>query len=127
EHHADPVRALRAASELLKPGGVCLVEVPHFDSPWRRVFGSWWLPLLVPQHLFHFTPATLRQCMRCAGLEVTSSHRSMVYPAESTGSLGLWLNEKLGRPLRRSRLRRERPDGIVLVALLALWWLLVEL
>jgi 2-polyprenyl-3-methyl-5-hydroxy-6-metoxy-1,4-benzoquinol methylase len=127
EHHADPVQALRAVRELLKPGGVCIVEVPDFGSPWRRVFGSWWLPLLVPQHLFHFTPGSLRQCMRAAGLEGTSAHRSMFYPAESTASLGLWLNEKLGRPLRRSRLRRERPDGVALLALLALWWLLVEL
>ena len=65
--------------------------------------------------------------MVASGLEVAVSHRSMFYPAESTASLGLWLNEKLGRPLRRFRLRATRPDGIFLLAVLVLWWLLVEL
>lgn len=126
EHHTEPVAALRQAHALLKPGGCCVVEVPDFDGGWRRVFGSWWLPLLVPQHLFHFTPRTLRRSFEAAGFEVPAGHRSMFYPAESTASLGLWLNERLGRPLRRFRLRPARPDGVLLLALLAAWWLLVE-
>jgi len=126
EHHADPVEALRAARALLKPGGVCVVEVPNFGSFWRRVFGTWWLPLLVPQHLAHFTPATLRATLSAAGLDVLGPPASMFYPVESTASLGLWLNERLGRPIRRYRLRWQRPDGILLLALLALWWLIIE-
>jgi SAM-dependent methyltransferase len=126
EHHADPLDALRRVHALLKPGGRCAVEVPDFDGGWRRVFGAWWLPLLVPQHLFHFTPATLRRSFEAAGFTEVGRHRSMFYPAESTASLGLWLNEKLGRPLRRFQLRRERPDGALLLAALAAWWLLVE-
>jgi SAM-dependent methyltransferase len=127
EHHEDPIAALRAVHALLKPGGACVVEVPDFDGAWRRVFRAWWLPLLVPQHLFHFTPRTLRQALEATGFEVPRPHRSMFYPAESTASLGLWLNARLGRPLRGFRLRWQRPDGVLLLALLAAWWLLVEL
>jgi SAM-dependent methyltransferase len=127
EHHDDPIAALRAVHALLKPGGACVVEVPDFDGAWRRVFRAWWLPLLVPQHLFHFTPRTLRQALEATGFEVPRPHRSMFYPAESTASLGLWLNARLGRPLRGFRLRWQRPDGVLLLALLAAWWLLVEL
>lgn len=126
EHHEDPLAALRCVHRLLKPGGHCVVEVPDFDGAWRHVFRSWWLPLLVPQHLFHFTPATLRQALESTGFEVRQPPRSMFYPAESTASLGLWLNEKMGRPLRAFRLRPQRPDGVLLLLTLAAWWLLVE-
>lgn len=127
EHHADPVQALRAVHGLLAPGGVCIVEVPNFASPWRRLFGRWWLPLLVPQHLFHFTPGTLRRTLEAAGFEVAAPARGMFYPTESTASLGLWLNERLGRPLRAYRTRAARPDGLLLLILLALWWVAIEL
>jgi SAM-dependent methyltransferase len=125
EHMPDPVRALRAVHALLVPGGMCVVEVPDFDGAWRHVFGRWWLPLLVPQHLFHFTKRTLRETARSAGFEAIAAG-SMFYPLESTASLGLWLNEKLGRPLRRFRPRWTRPDGYALAAFLAAWWLVVE-
>jgi 2-polyprenyl-3-methyl-5-hydroxy-6-metoxy-1,4-benzoquinol methylase len=127
EHHADPVQALRAAHELLKPGGVCVVEVPNFDGFWRKVFCSWWLPLLVPQHLTHFTPATLRATLSAAGLDTLGPARSMFYPFESTASLGLWLNDRMGRPIRRYRLHWTRPDALLLLAILALWWVGVEI
>ena len=126
EHHADPVAALKTVRALLKPGGVCVVEVPNFDGAWRRVFGSWWLPLLVPQHLVHFTPSTLRRAFEAAGFRVERPYISMFYPLESTASLGLWLNERWGRPMRGYRLRWSRPDGVVLLVLMALWWLVVE-
>lgn len=127
EHHADPVAALKAAHALLRPGGTCVVEVPNFDGAWRRMFGTWWLPLLVPQHLVHFTPKTLHAAFAAAGFLAIRPARSMFYPTESTASLGLWLNEKLGRPIRGYRLRWHRPDGAVLLLALLVWWLVVEL
>lgn len=127
EHHADPVAALRVAHALLKPGGTCVVEVPNFDGAWRRVFGTWWLPLLVPQHLVHFTPKTLHATFAAAGFREIRPVRSMFYPTESTASLGLWANEKLGRPVRGYRLRWRRPDGVLLLMVLLAWWLMVEL
>jgi 2-polyprenyl-3-methyl-5-hydroxy-6-metoxy-1,4-benzoquinol methylase len=127
EHHGDPVAALKTAYTLLKPGGTCVVEVPNFNGAWRRVFGSWWLPLLVPQHLVHFTPDTLHATFAAAGFRQIRPARSMFYPTESTASLGLWLNDKLGRPIRGYRLRWKRPDGALLLLALAVWWLAVEL
>jgi SAM-dependent methyltransferase len=126
EHHADPLDALRRAFALLKPGGRCVVEVPDFASPWRRLFGRWWFPLLVPQHLVHFEARTLEAALREAGFRPGRS-RPRFYPFESTASLALLLNETLRRPLRRYRLQATRPDGVLLLAVVALWWLAVEL
>lgn len=126
EHHADPVRTLKQARKLLKPGGVCIVEVPNFDGAWRHVFRTWWLPLLVPQHLVHFTPRTLRGALQAAGLRVERPHKAMFYPSESTASLGLALNELMRRPVRGYRLRWSRPDALLLLAVLLLWWCAVE-
>lgn len=127
EHLRDPVRALGQAARLLKPGGTCVVEVPDFNSAWRHVFRGGWMPLLVPQHLFHFTPGTLSRAMEAAGLQPARRHRSMFYPIESTISFGLWLNGLLGKPLSRFRPRRSRPDGWLLLGVVALWWALIEL
>ena len=127
EHHADPVAGLRAAHRLLKPGGLCVVEVPNFTGAWRHLFRSWWLPLLVPQHLVHFEPRTLRRAFELAGFAVLAPHRAMFFPTESTASLGLWLNERLGRPIRGYLLRWRRPDGALLLLVLALWWAAIEL
>jgi 2-polyprenyl-3-methyl-5-hydroxy-6-metoxy-1,4-benzoquinol methylase len=127
EHHADPVTTLKAAHAALKPGGICVVEVPNFDGVWRKVLGTHWLPLLIPQHLTHFTPQTLHATFSAAGFRDIRPHRSMFFPTESTGSIGLWLNRKLGRPIRRGRLRWQRPDGALMLLMLMLWWILVEM
>ena len=67
EHVPDPVQTLRTARSLLRPGGILIVEVPNFGALWRRVFGQFWFPLLIPQHLVHFEFPVLRDAMRRAG------------------------------------------------------------
>lgn len=97
EHHTDPVAALKAAEAALKPGGLCVIEVPHFNGFWRRVFRTAWLPLLIPQHLFHFTGPTLQRTCEAAGLEVVR-RQTMFYPLEGVASLWLWLVRVLRMP-----------------------------
>ncbi len=90
EHHPEPVAALKEASKLLKGGGLCVVEVPNYGGFWRRIFRGSWLPLLVPQHLFHFDLKSLRACMEAAGLKVLHQ-QTMFYPLEGIASLGIAL------------------------------------
>jgi 2-polyprenyl-3-methyl-5-hydroxy-6-metoxy-1,4-benzoquinol methylase len=70
EHVHDPLAVLRAASQLLTPGGRLLVAVPNVDSLPFRWFGPAWLGLDLPRHLTHFTPATLSASVRAAGFRV---------------------------------------------------------
>lgn len=97
EHHTDPVAALKAAHAALKPGGICVIEVPHWNGLWRRIFRTAWLPLLIPQHLFHFTGPTLQKTCEAAGLEVVR-HQTMFYPLEGVASLWFWLVRVLRMP-----------------------------
>ena len=86
------------AYSLLKPGGFLCIEVPNFNGIWRVIFGRYWLPLLMPQHLFHFTPDSLQRVAEKAGFEKRVGQHSMFYPLEGVASLGIWLGHILRTP-----------------------------
>jgi SAM-dependent methyltransferase len=126
EHLADPLAALQRAHALLRPGGVCVVELPDFESIWRHLFGRFWMPLVVPQHLYHFDPRSLARAFEQAGF-IELKHRSMWYPLESTTSLGLCLHALAKRLQPGFKLSWRRPGGWLIGLVLILWWPLVEL
>ncbi|MCA9543866.1 MAG: class I SAM-dependent methyltransferase [Myxococcales bacterium] len=126
EHHPEPVAALRKAYALLAPGGACVVEVPNFGGFWRKVFGRYWLPLLTPQHLFHFTPATLARAFEAAGFPTVTRQHTMFYPLEGVASLGLWLGKVLRSPPPGSPPSWRTPFDLVLVLLLVALYFVVE-
>ena len=101
EHHPQPIEALKKSYQLLAPGGICLVEVPNFAGFWRRVFRTFWFPLLVPQHQVHFDLKTMKKASKEAGFDKILLHKCMFFPFEGVASFGLWLWRVL--PLPRSR------------------------
>ncbi len=126
EHHRDPVGALNKAHKLLRPGGICVVEVPNYNGFWRRVFGRFWLPLLVPQHLFHFTPETLRTTFVAAGFEKVVYHQTMFYPLEGIASLGLWLSRVLRSPPPDAPVTWRTPFDVSIFFLLCILYPIIE-
>lgn len=127
EHHPDPVHTLARARELLAPGGLCVVEVPNFGGFWRRVFRTAWLPLLVPQHLFHFTPRTLRRALEAAGFARVEHQQTMFYPLEGVASLGLWLGRLLRTPPPGSPPSWRTPFDIALFLVLVALYVVLEI
>lgn len=97
EHDPDPIATLRAARAVLVPGGLVSIEVPMWDSVWCRLFGRFWHPLFVPQHLVHFSRATLHNAVREAGLEPIH-HQTMLFPSELTLSVRAMFLERLLGP-----------------------------
>ncbi|WP_018500232.1 class I SAM-dependent methyltransferase [Parafrankia discariae] len=70
EHTRDPRAELRAAAQVLAPGGHLLIEVPNAQSPAARWFGTYWPGWFVPQHQ-HLVPAdNLTAALGEVGLEV---------------------------------------------------------
>jgi SAM-dependent methyltransferase len=68
EHLEDPVGVLATLRPRLATGGRLLIEVPDFMGPWRIPFTEF----LRLEHLYNFSPATLRAVLARAGFRVTS-------------------------------------------------------
>jgi len=69
EHLHDPVASLRAARQLLRPGGVLWLATPNLTALGHRSFTRSWIHLDPPRHLVLFSPGTLRFTLRSAGFD----------------------------------------------------------
>ncbi len=76
EHVADPIALLRRARELLAPGGLLVIETQDIDSRFARALGPKWHHYKHEEHIYHFTPATVRTLLEQAGFRVAKlTHR----------------------------------------------------
>lgn len=67
EHLKDPVQFGRDIRRVLKPGGLCVITTPKFDSLLARIMMSRWYAIL-PAHLVYFTNAGIDIWAKKAGL-----------------------------------------------------------
>jgi len=119
EHDPDPVATLTAAHDALAPGGLVVIELPMWDGWLRVLFGRFWHPLFIPQHLVHFSKASLEATVRAAGLSPVH-HQSMLFPSELTLSARAALLHLLF-----GEHRRPRPvvEALLAPLFIALFWL----
>lgn len=74
EHLEDLPAVWQLLHRLLADGGTLIVAVPNCDSYDARRYGDRWAAYDVPRHLWHFTPATLRQFAERYGFGLTACH-----------------------------------------------------
>jgi SAM-dependent methyltransferase len=72
EHVPDPLVFLRAVRARLADDGVFALSVPYISSVPGRLLGARWWTLKPEQHIWHFTPTTLRVLAARAGLVINS-------------------------------------------------------
>ncbi|MEU6279173.1 class I SAM-dependent methyltransferase [Streptomyces sp. NPDC047028] len=121
EHSTDPDRELRAAREVVRPGGHLLIEVPDPESRYARLLGRWWLPWLQPQHL-HFMPvANLRRRLTDLGFTVVAEQHAEPHdPVDLLAAVWLALDNTAPRedvpwlPEPPGRLRRALRTALLL-------------
>ena len=81
EHDYDPLRSLRTARRVLRPGGTLVIEVPRLDSRTFRWFGDRWPGLQAPQHTVLLDRDHLHALVRKAGLDVVDYLPYGAFPA----------------------------------------------
>lgn len=68
EHVIDPVRLLKRACALLKPGGILMLQTPNSTSSLARVMGKFWPPYAPVEHIHLFSKKALYQVLNELGL-----------------------------------------------------------
>jgi SAM-dependent methyltransferase len=79
EHLTDPVATLAAVRRLLVPGGILHLVTPNVGGLQARLFGRLWYHYKPGEHLFYFSPETLRSACEAARLEWRGWQRSASY------------------------------------------------
>lgn len=74
EHDDDATGLLRRIVQMVRPGGIIVLEVPNIDCVWTRVFGQAWDAWYVPFHRTHFSLASLNGLVTGSGLELIATH-----------------------------------------------------
>jgi SAM-dependent methyltransferase len=100
EHVPDPVALLARCRDVLRPGGVVALKTPNLDCPEAEVFGPHYHSLR-REHLFYFTPRSVRDVAERAGLSVldvqTVSHLLVGFVGEA--QTAAWEREGRGADL----------------------------
>jgi 2-polyprenyl-3-methyl-5-hydroxy-6-metoxy-1,4-benzoquinol methylase len=73
EHVYDPVALLAGCHRVLADNGKIVVTTPNIQARGYQVFGSSWVALDPPRHLFLYSSQALRICCEKAGLHVSMS------------------------------------------------------
>lgn len=76
EHDPVPRSTLVRCRELLKPGGVVIIQLPDFGSWEARTFGNYYWGLDLPRHLNFFTSETLKKIGVEQGFDVEAIVRT---------------------------------------------------
>ncbi len=95
EHLERPVQALRSIAGWLEPSGLLFVQVPDWDSQWRKTFPRHWSGLQIPRHQIFFDRATLSAVLDRAGLFVRE-FQNVLDPGDLSVSLCNWVTDRLG-------------------------------
>lgn len=101
EHVPDPESLLRAARRRLAPKGMLLAVLPNAASTVRRLLGRRW-PHYAPEHLYHWTPGSLRRFLESRSWSVAELRTglrktySTAYLVAYARHLDVWLPPGLG-------------------------------
>lgn len=98
EHVTNPRTYLECAMELLKPGGLLVIEVPNPACPMARLLGRYWLPWLQPQHLHLASCQNIVRLLGELGWDVLVADEGVAHdPIDITAAVALFANRHLPR------------------------------
>jgi SAM-dependent methyltransferase len=72
EHLPHPRATLALCHRYLNPGGIIVITTGDFGSLFARLAGAHWRLMTPPQHLWYFTPESLKLMARSLGLSIVA-------------------------------------------------------
>lgn len=81
EHLKDPRAYINKVRGILRNSGCMMITTPNFNSITRRMIGDRWR-VINKEHLYYFTPKTLRRMVEAAGFGIISCETRNVEPNE---------------------------------------------
>ncbi|HHE31352.1 MAG TPA: class I SAM-dependent methyltransferase, partial [Chlorobaculum parvum] len=87
---------LDKARELLDADGQLIITLPNLQSLDAHHYGSHWIALDAPRHLYHFTPTTLEALLGKHGFSVIEINKWI-----PDTLYNVWYSEKLDREINR--------------------------
>lgn len=70
EHVPDPARELALARDALRDDGILVLQTQDVSSRTRKLLGRRWHHFKQLEHIYHFSPSTVRELLSRAGFEV---------------------------------------------------------
>jgi len=70
EHCVDPLYELQLAHHSLKPGGLLALTTPDIASLPARLSGPRWMGIKDKEHIYYFSPTTVRRLLKDTGFQV---------------------------------------------------------
>lgn len=83
EHVTDPLKLLRRAGELLKPGGMCFIQTPNSGTLFSTLMRKYWPPFAPIEHIHLFSRKSITQALLRTGFHDidTRPHMKRLTPA----------------------------------------------
>lgn len=85
EHVDNPRLMLSEIRRILKKDGIIVVGVPNIGSLMARIRGSKWASLRPEEHIWHFTPSTLKRLIKQEGFDIVHFEAKENYPVGGWG------------------------------------------
>lgn len=70
EHVLDPDITIKEIHRIVKPGGLIIFTTPDISSWHARIMGKYWYQINPHQHLFYFSPHTMKKILEKNGFTV---------------------------------------------------------
>ena len=119
EHVSNPTETLQEIHRILKKNGTLIFAVPNTKSFCFKIFGSDWVSLDVPRHLFDYNPEIIKKYAKKTGfkfesLRFHSSHFQFM------GSILYWSNK-----FRKKKIYLSKSDSSILLTKFAAGFFLI--
>lgn len=99
EHLRDPRLVITKARSLQRKDGWLIIEIPNGRSFYFRLFGKYWQPLLLPEHLHFWTEETIRLFLDSCGYRVEKVSYPGILSMSFSSSLSNLLRDKGANPI----------------------------